>query len=156
MPRIVSSLVEVAVFRFANDRPEYLLLQRAAAEKLYPLLWQLVTGGIEGEERASDAALREMREETGLIPTSFWCAPVTNVFYDVRNDAVQLTPVFAAQVGAAGAVRLSAEHQAFLWLPFPAALNRLVWPGQRNALEIVHRSIAGGEEAARRVLVPPV
>lgn len=155
MPDILSSLVEVVVFRFAGDRPEYLLLQRAAREKLYPSLWQVVTGGVVGEERAQDAALRELREETGLVPSLFWCAPVTDVFYDVRNNAMQLAPVFAAQVGALSVVRLSREHQAFLWLPLQDAVQRLVWPGQRNALEVVHRLIGGGEEVAGRLGVPP-
>jgi dihydroneopterin triphosphate diphosphatase len=148
MPRIVSSIVEIAVFRFAHERPEFLLLQRSADEVLYPGIWQLVTGGLDGDENAAGAALREMKEETGLSPERFWSAPAANVFYDVRNDTMQLTPFFAAQVQPAAAVQLSAEHQAFLWLPCDAALRRLVWPGQRHGLEIVQRYIAGGEQAA--------
>jgi hypothetical protein len=67
----------------------------------------------------------------------------------MRNDAVQMVPVFAAEVDAALNVRLSHEHQRFDWLAYAAARERAVWHGQRQAIEIVHEFIAGGKEAAR-------
>ena len=154
MSAIVARMVEVCVFRMVKDRPEYLLLRRAADEEVYPGLWQIVTGTIEEGETALHAALREMKEETGLVATHFWVAPFTGTFYDHRRDAVNLVPFFAAQVGGSDMPCLSTEHSVCVWLPLVQARNRLVWPGQRAGLSVVHESLVAGEEAASLSEIP--
>lgn len=153
MPGIACRIVEVCVFRFVRDRAEYLLLKRAANEELYPGLWQFISGTIHDEEKATDAALRELREETGFTPQRFWVVPHVSVFYDHAYDAVSLSPFFAAQVPADATPALSTEHERFEWLPYDEAQRRLVWPGQRRGLEIVKDYIVGGEDAAGRTRV---
>ena len=46
-------------------------------------------------------------------------------------------------------VVLSAEHQEFGWWSCEDAKQKLVWPGQRYAVELVHEYIIGGQEASR-------
>jgi hypothetical protein len=46
-------------------------------------------------------------------------------------------------------VTLSTEHQEFSWCSFDDAKQKLIWPGQRYAVELVHEYIVGGKEAAR-------
>ncbi len=130
-----------------------MLLQRAANENIYPGVWQIISGSIDGSEKAFEAALRELKEETGFVPSQFWVVPYVNMFYDHKYDAVNLSPFFAAQVLPDAEPALSDEHQLHEWLPYDAALRRLVWPGQRAGLEIVQRYIGGGEEAARLTLI---
>lgn len=154
MAEVVSSLVEVCVFRMEGGRAAYLVLRRSATETAYPGLWQIVTGTIEPGEKALDAALRELREETGASPDRFWIVPYTHAFYDHRRDAVNLVPLFAAELSPGATITLSAEHARCEWLPFAAARERLVWPGQRNGLDVVDRYIVGGEEASRLIAVP--
>lgn len=149
MATILSQIVEVCIFRWIAREPQYLLLQRADNEELYPGLWQIVTGSMKKNESADKAALRELEEETGLLLKRFWTVPIVDSFFDIRNDAVQMVPVFAAEVDAALNVRLSHEHQHFEWLAYAVARERTVWPGQRQTIEIVHEFIAGGKEAAR-------
>ncbi len=153
MAIIVCRIVELCVFRFENDRPRYLMLKRSPGEVLYPNLWQLVTGSIVEGEKASDAALRELREETGLTPVRFWVVPHTTTFYDPGHDAMNICPMFAAQVSKESTPKLSAEHCAHEWLSFERARQRLVWPGQRSGLEVVEKYILGGEEAGTLTLV---
>jgi dATP pyrophosphohydrolase len=154
MTIIVCRIVEVSVFRFINDRPEYLMLKRSPDEKLYPDLWQLVSGSLNDGEKAFDAALRELREETGLIPKRFWVVPHANMFYDPAYDAVNVSPLFAAQVDVEEEPTLSSEHCLYEWLPYVEARRRLVWPGQRAGLEVVDKYILGGEEAGVLTLIP--
>jgi dATP pyrophosphohydrolase len=147
-------MVEVCVFRFRSDNPEYLLLRRAPDEPVYPDIWQMVTGSLEAGETALAGGLRELREETGAVPERLWVVPWANTFFDRRRDALQITPMFAVQVGAQTEPVLSSEHSTFAWLRFPAAVQRLVWPGQRRGLEIVHQYIVSGERAADLGVVP--
>lgn len=154
MTEVVSLIVEVCVFRMNGNRPAYLLLRRSAGESVYPGLWQIVTGTVEPGEKALDAALREVREETGAAPERFWVVPFTHAFYDHRRDAVNIVPFFAAQCSPETRITLSEEHSQCEWLPFAAARARLVWPGQRGRLEVVEQYIVGGEEASRLIAVP--
>ena len=149
MAKTLSGIVEVCIFRRISGKPQYLLLQRTDNEDLYPGLWQIVTGSIKKNESAVTAALREVKEETGLNVKRFWSVPVVDSYYDLRNDAVQTVPVFSVEVDDISDVCLSNEHQCYKWLVYKDANKRIVWPGQRQALEIVHKYIIGGKEVAR-------
>ncbi len=148
MSGVRSSMIEVCIFRFDGSAPSYLMLRRSESERMYPWLWQYVTGKVEEGETAVEGALRELREETGLAPVHFWSVPFVNALYDLRNDTVEHLPLFCAQVGAGAEPVLSAEHAAAEWLPFREAMARLVWPGQRRGLEIVHEYLVGGQKAS--------
>jgi 8-oxo-dGTP pyrophosphatase MutT (NUDIX family) len=154
MPAVVSRIVEVCIFAFRGGSPEFLLLRRSPAEKLYPGLWQWVSGSVEPGESAVDAARRELAEETSLRPDAFWIVPHVSVFYDASHDSVNLTPVFAARVPPGSVPSLSAEHAEYLWCDYPAASAMLVWPGQREALRVLNEYILAGGEAADRSLLP--
>jgi 8-oxo-dGTP pyrophosphatase MutT (NUDIX family) len=149
MASVVSSLVEVCVFRFRESMPEFLLLRRAADEPVHPGIWQIITGTAHERETALAAARRELQEETLLTPLHFWVVPHVTSFYDHRRDAVMMIPFFAAQTERAKEPTLSREHDDYTWLPLDQALRRLVWPGQRQGVEVVSQYIAGGEQAAR-------
>lgn len=114
---------------------------------MYPGLWQFITGSIEGQERAIDAALRELKEETRLDPRAMWVVPYINSFYDHRRDLISLNPVFAVEVGKGEDPVISHEHQQFQWLKYEDAIHVLVWPGQREALRIVHEFFIKGKDA---------
>jgi 8-oxo-dGTP pyrophosphatase MutT (NUDIX family) len=149
MAKLASSIVEICVFKIVRRQPRYLLLRRAANESIYPGLWQIVSGTVEGEEHAVHAALREMREETSLKPIRLWAVPYVDLIYTVATDTVNLSPLFAAQVGESDEPMLSDEHQSFGWDDYETARSKLVWPGQREGLNRVHEYIVGGLEGGR-------
>jgi len=151
---IVSRVVEACVFRITHAGPEYLLLRRSERDNIYPGIWQLVTGSMKDRERANDAALREFREETGMVAKRWWVVPFVNSFYVPVDDAIHLSPVFAMEVQGDARITLSPEHQEFSWCSFEDAKEKLVWPGQRYAVELVHEYIVGGQEAAGLLSLP--
>ncbi len=136
MPEIIFKIVEVAVFRM-NPDPEFLVLQRSESEDIYPGLWQIISGTIETGEKAYEAAIREIREETGCTPINLYNTPLTNTFYFHSNDSVNVSPVFAAEVNPRDEIILSDEHKDFKWLRVEEAMTLLVWPGQKNAVRTV-------------------
>jgi dihydroneopterin triphosphate diphosphatase len=112
-------------------------------------MWQLVTGSMHEGEPAAKAAQREVQEETGLSARRFWVVPFVNSFYVASNDTVHISPFFAVEADSQDQVKLSHEHQEFAWCALEEADKRLVWPGQRQGLQIVHNYIVGGQEASR-------
>lgn len=149
MPNIECRIVEVCVFKWDRGKPLYLLLKRAEHEKIYPGIWQIVSGMMEKGEHAVKAAVREFREETGIPPKRFWVVPFVNSFYVAGEDTVHLSAFFAVEVDAKDEPVLSHEHQSYAWHTYEDAKNVIVWPGQRHGLEIVQNFIVSGAEASR-------
>lgn len=155
MPEIVTNIVDVYPFRRTGGRVEFLLLHRAADRRI-GATWQAVHGRIEPGESAAQAAVRELREEAGLIPQRLWQLEHVNTFYLGREDAIAMCPGFAAEVAADAAVVLNAEHTAFRWLAAEEALSELMWPGQRTAVREVLDVIVspGAAEPLLRMELP--
>jgi len=149
MPAISCRIVEVCVFKFENDQAWYLLLHRSKDEKVYPNIWQLISGAVEDNEKAIHAAMRELTEETGLKPKALWNVPFANSFYDHIHDVINVSPFFAAQVEIGSEPRLSSEHFEHGWFTYRDAIQRLVWPGQRLGLQVVNEYIVGGQQASQ-------
>lgn len=131
-PHAVSAYV---VYRKGN-KPLYLLLRRSGT--YLTGTWQMVTGRIEEGETAGQAAFREIQEETGLAPKQIFSADAVETFYMQINDQIAFVPVFIAFVEEIN-VRLSpTEHDAYEWLPFEGARERLVWAEQKRVITQVH------------------
>jgi 8-oxo-dGTP pyrophosphatase MutT (NUDIX family) len=139
--------VEVYPFRRRAGRVEFLCLRRAPGGWL-PGAWQPVTGRIRRGETALAAAVREVREETGLAPRRWWALETVTVYFDPAADVVHALPLFAAEVDARTAVRLSREHTGMAWLPARAAGARFVWEAQRTGLAAVRREVLRGGRLA--------
>ncbi|MGH7533299.1 MAG: NUDIX hydrolase [Gemmatimonadales bacterium] len=144
MSDIRVTYVDVYVLRGTGNGVRALLLRRAASGRC-PGAWESVHGGIEPGESPTKAALRELAEETGLVPERFYNLSRVEMFYRHHEDLVALIPVFVALVACDAQVRLSDEHDAFEWLPPPAAGARMAWPRERRALEDAVALLAGGD-----------
>jgi dATP pyrophosphohydrolase len=153
MVQIVSKMIEVCVFSRKDGEVRFLLLRRSPDEKIYPGIWQFISGSVEDGEHAHEAALRELKEETGFEPQALWVVPHVNVFYDVDYDAVNLMPVFAAEVADRPTPTLCPEHSEFEWLPYQEALRRLVWPGQKEAMRIVWEYVLTNSVAGQQTRI---
>lgn len=136
MPEIVSNVIDVYVFRRRSDEIEFLLLKRCPESRI-ACTWQAVHGGIAPGEKAWQAGVRELREETGLSPVRLWQLEFVNTFYMAREDVIAMCPCFAAEVTPDAPVALSEEHTEFRWLGVEAAVAEFLWPGQRRAVREV-------------------
>ncbi len=133
---VESYIVEVHIFRKAEDGLEFLLLKRSKGE-IYPGIWQMVTGSIHDDEKAYATALREVKEETGLTPKKFWVVPHMNSFYSPIRNSVCMVPVFAVLVSENEAVQISSEHDEYKWVAPREARQLLAWDGQRKSVDII-------------------
>ncbi|HZA97590.1 MAG TPA: NUDIX domain-containing protein [Gemmatimonadales bacterium] len=154
MTTVRTSLVDVYVLRGAGTSLECLALRRAPGGRC-PGSWESVHGHIDTDEPPLAAAMREVKEETGLTPLQLYNLSRVELFYQHRLDEVALIPVFVAFVDASTAVRLSREHDSYEWLRPDAARQRFAWPRERRALDDVEmllgRGHAGPVDDALRV-----
>jgi dATP pyrophosphohydrolase len=100
----------------------------------------MVSGGIESGETAPQAALREIQEETGLIPEALYSADIVETFYMQSIDKITFVPVFVAFVNTLKVSLSPKEHDAYQWLNFEEAKNRLVWAEQKRVLTHIHQT----------------
>ncbi|MFI5250874.1 MAG: NUDIX pyrophosphatase [Bacteroidota bacterium] len=147
MPKLNAQYIEICIFKFENDRVQYLLMHRTKNVNIYPGIWQIITANIEPNEKATDTAKREITEETGLTPTALWVVPKVNSFYNNIDDTINFITFFAAQAPPGSIPKLSSEHDKYEWVSLDETQKRLVWPGQREAVKIVSDYIIKGDVA---------
>jgi dATP pyrophosphohydrolase len=95
-----------------------------------------VAGKIEEGETASEAAIRELKEETGFDPVRMFVADHVSKFYEVHGDRINLVPVFGIEVDRED-VTISEEHCEFKWVNFETARDTLIWKGQKEGITSV-------------------
>ena len=78
--------------------------------------WQTVYGQSKAGEKAPTAVLRELKEETGLLPAELYRLEGVNVFYVVPHDTIWHCIQFCAIVDRRQPVKLNREHDASRWL----------------------------------------
>jgi type II secretory ATPase GspE/PulE/Tfp pilus assembly ATPase PilB-like protein/8-oxo-dGTP pyrophosphatase MutT (NUDIX family) len=153
MTRVEVGTVDVFVVHPRSAGWRVLALQRANDTRC-PSAWEPVHGHIDPGEEPEDAALRELREETGLSAERLYVVRV-NPFYVRRTRTLQLAVVFAAFVAEPAAVTIGAEHQRAEWLSVDEALSRFAFPGERASLrevvELLGTGNAGPVEDVMRV-----
>lgn len=135
--------IDVYVLARVGDAWEVLVLQRAHDTRC-PTAWETVHGHIEPGEEPEAAAVRELREETGLEIERLYDAGV-QPFYLHRTRTVQLSVGFAAVVRRDAPLVLGPEHMRAEWLAPDAAVGRLVWPRERSGLRDALHLLAGGD-----------
>ena len=147
MADITIRVVDCYVFRQTDGALRFLLLKRNK-DKLYEHLWQGVAGKIEGNETASEAAIRELREETGLEPVRMFVADYVSRFYEAHQDRINLVPVFGIEVDSVE-VKLSKEHVDYKWVDIYEALDTLVWRGQKEGIQTIYDMVMNNDDRMR-------
>jgi len=147
MTDILVRVVDAYIFRKTKDGLLFLILKRAET-KIYEHLWQGVAGKIESGETATEAAKRELMEETGLTPKQMFVADYVSRFYEAYGDRVNLVPVFGIEVDS-DIVTLSDEHCEFKWVTLEKALDYLVWRGQKQGINIVSEMVLSNDDRMR-------
>jgi 8-oxo-dGTP pyrophosphatase MutT (NUDIX family) len=119
-----------------------LLVMRRAPERLG--YWSLVSGGLEPEETSWHAAVRELREETGLeaqvrkLPISLSYSllddpPAIRARYAPGVERVTVH-AFVADAALDWEPILDAEHDLYRWCDLDAALELMKYDTARDAL----------------------
>ncbi len=143
MPVVEASLIEVFVYRETTDGRKYLLMKRSSSE-IYPGIWSVCAGSIERDEKTLEAAVRELHEETGLIPEAMYAVDTVNIFYEPIEDKMHIVPVFLARVSEPDIV-LSDEHSEYVWTGLEESGKLLHWVSHKNNIRLIDKCLGDGE-----------
>jgi len=126
------------VFVFVRRQDEYLILHRSPRQGAY---WHCVAGGVEEGETYAQAAVRELREETGLDAELVdLCRPYDYPLDDPEDrrtrgaDAIHVE-CFLAEAPGDWEPRLDWEHDDYRWCGVDEAAELLHFPEPREVLQ---------------------
>lgn len=134
---------EVAIFVTRNSAAEVLIVHRSPEQGGY---WHVVAGGVESGESATEAAARELREETGLVAEVTAGVEVTEYAYSLTEEpadrrarydpSVAHVEVTCFRVAAPDdwEPTLDWEHDDHRWCEPEEAVELLRWPATAGAL----------------------
>ena len=113
---------------------KYLLLHYQAGH------WDFAKGHVEKGETAQAAALREMKEETGLDARILPDFKEWFEFFFKREGKLikKEVTLFVAEVSSEN-VTLSNEHIGFAWLPIDEAMVKVTFKNSREVLSKAHQ-----------------
>ena len=120
----------IVLFRNDSDKNEFLLLNYPQGH------WDFVKGKIEQNETLHETALRETKEETGITNIEFVDGFEESVEYDFRfkkEDIHKKVIFFLAKTNEKN-IKLSHEHNDYLWLEYNDALKKTTFENAKNVL----------------------
>lgn len=135
---------EEVVLVVTRPGSEFLVLLRSPEKHGY---WNPAAGGIEDGELPSEAALRELEEETGLArPVRLEPLPLELGYRRPDESGGFWVTLHAFWVAAPEGWEptLNEEHVEYRWCSASEALELLAYPEPREALRFVARRMAGG------------
>jgi bis(5'-nucleosidyl)-tetraphosphatase len=132
------------LFRDTGGSRKYVLLKYPAGH------WDFPKGNVEKGESEGQTVLREVREETGLDDVKLIDGFRRKIEYFYRRDgkSVHKEVVFLLAETKKDDVKLSFEHQAYGWVSFQEALEKVTYNNSRRTLQQAHKYL---EETMRRV-----
>lgn len=121
----------IILYSLTKGQREYLLLHYPSGHFDFP------KGHMEGQETEQEAAKRELEEETGiqnfeLIPGYRESIEYT---FSVNKKVIQKEVVFFVGKTSETQVKISHEHQGFVWLPYEQALQKLTFDNAKNLIK---------------------
>ncbi len=137
-------LIDLYPYRQINHKIDYLLLKRATGH-IYEGQWRMIGGKVQQDEFYWQAALRELKEETGLVPELFWAIPGINRFYEPKTDQIHAIPAFAARISPDSNIILNEEHSEYEWFPIEKAINKILWPEQQRLLTLTDHILTSNQ-----------
>lgn len=126
------------IFRKEGSRIKYLLLHYDAGH------WDFPKGHIEAGESETGAALRELKEETGISDAKVISSFREKISYYYRREGktVYKEVIYLLAETKTEKVKLSFEHKGFEWLPFEEAVERVTFKNSKEVLKKADRFLA--------------
>ena len=120
----------IVLFKNDSGKNEFLLLNYPQGH------WDFVKGKVEQNETERETALRETKEETGIINIEFIDGFEESVEYNFRfkKEDIHKKVIFFLAKTSEKSIKLSHEHNDYLWLEYDDALKKTTFENAKNVL----------------------
>jgi dihydroneopterin triphosphate diphosphatase len=102
-------------------------------------MWCCIGGSLEQGEQAWEAALREVKEETGITKLALYSSNTFDQIYSPVENYLYIAPVFVGFIEENQGVRLNNEHSDYKWLSFEEAKKFVTLPGNDEVLTFIEK-----------------
>lgn len=118
---------------------EFLLIQHPTKSNGDEGHWDFPKGHVEGNETELETAKRELIEETGIAEFRIFNGFRHRIEYNFSKDnrIVSKEVIFFLAESIIKDVKLSSEHQNFIWLNFNLAYSKLTYANAKEVLAAV-------------------
>ena len=143
----------IIIYRRTREGLKYLLLYQ---KNRY---WNFPKGKLEEKERSFRAAIREVKEETGinykdLRFRDYFKAYDRFVFMREGKKVSKLVMFYLAE-SSTSRVRIEDEHDGYVWLSYPDAIGLMKYKNLKDILKkandvVCKKNIGGGQKGSPR------
>ncbi len=106
--------------------------------------WGLPKGTPDGEESLSETALREVREETGVLPRIIESLGSIEYYFTARGTRFHKRVHYYLMEPAGGDVSLhDEEYDLVEWVPIDEAIDRLTYPNEASIARRARERVLG-------------
>ena len=120
----------IVLYNDDNDEVQFLVLKYPGGH------WDFVKGKMENSEEPKQTAIRETKEETGIIDVEFidgFNEEISYTFY-VKNKEINKKVIFYLGNTKSTEIIISHEHLDFAWLNFKDAIERITYENAERVL----------------------
>lgn len=145
----------IVPYREEGGVVRYLVVSSAVTRREH---WEFPKGGVEEGEREIDTALRELREETGVVDVQLvrgFREPIHYVYRRPEGLISKQVVYFIGVVGDPAVVLREVECKDYRWADFEEARKLLRHSNAKSLLERVHARITGQRAAPQALLADP-
>ncbi|MGY5141973.1 MAG: bis(5'-nucleosyl)-tetraphosphatase [Nitrosopumilus sp.] len=127
----------IVLFRKENNENLFLLLHYPSGH------WDFVKGKMEKNESYNETAIRETREETGIIDINFVEGFEEWIEYNFQfqKELVNKKVVFFLAETKTKDIEISHEHQNFIWLNYIDAMEKTTFDNAKTVLSKAQKKL---------------
>lgn len=128
------------IYKQTKEGRKFLLLHYPSGH------WDFVKGKMEKGENPTETVIRETFEETGITDLEFVDGFEENIEYNFQFEGTSIhkTVVFFLAKTNTNKIRISHEHQNYLWLDFEEALSKITFENARRVLSRANKLLSNG------------
>ena len=130
----------IVLYNDDNDEVQFLVLKYPGGH------WDFVKGKMENSEEPKETAIRETKEETGIIDVEFidgFNEEISYTFY-VKNEEIDKKVIFYLGKTKSTEIVLSHEHLDFAWLNLKDAMDRITYENAKIVLTKANNLLQSG------------
>jgi len=130
----------IVLYNDDNDEVQFLVLKYPGGH------WDFVKGKMENSEEPKQTAIRETKEETGIIDVEFidgFNEEISYTFY-VNNEEIDKKVIFYLGKTKSTEIVLSHEHLDFAWLNLKDAMDRITYENAKIVLTKANNLLQSG------------